>query len=159
MSKIKELLESDKTVYFFDVDGVLAPLEYGEYNHYLLNDEDWAEAIKSNNMYSNIRPFKTFQKFISNKDVKRVFVISKVNNYEEWNCKIDYCNKNYGILKNHVFGVDKNEDKVKKMMEIKQSFPELEDKYFVMVEDTVDVLNDIMNNSQFSTIHVSSFME
>ena len=33
MSKIKEILDSEKSIIVFDVDGVLAPIEYGEYNH------------------------------------------------------------------------------------------------------------------------------
>ena len=41
MSKIKEVLENKDSVIAFDVDGVLAPIEYGEYNHYYANDEEW----------------------------------------------------------------------------------------------------------------------
>ena len=41
-SKIQELLSSDKTVFAFDVDGVLAPMEFGEYNHYYADDDVWA---------------------------------------------------------------------------------------------------------------------
>ena len=33
-SKIKDLFADAKTIYIFDVDGVLARLELGEYNHY-----------------------------------------------------------------------------------------------------------------------------
>ena len=32
-SKIGDLFQDENTVYIFDVDGVLARLEYGEYNH------------------------------------------------------------------------------------------------------------------------------
>ena len=37
-SKIKDLFEDHKTIYVFDVDGVLARLELGEYTHYFYND-------------------------------------------------------------------------------------------------------------------------
>ena len=33
-SKIKDLFEDAKTIYIFDVEGVLDRLELGEYNHY-----------------------------------------------------------------------------------------------------------------------------
>ena len=44
MSKIKQLLRSDDSILVFDVDGVLAILEFGEYNHYEMNDRLWNEA-------------------------------------------------------------------------------------------------------------------
>ena len=37
--KIDELYNNPNTIYVFDVDGVLAPLEFGEYNHYELDDD------------------------------------------------------------------------------------------------------------------------
>ena len=42
---------------------------------------------------------------------------------------------------------------------IKKLNPNLEDKYFVMIDDTVEVLNHIMDNSNFSTVHISSFLQ
>ena len=45
------------------------------------------------------------------------------------------------------------------MKKIKEGYPELKDKYFVMIDDTVEVLNDIMNHSSFSTVHISSFFD
>ena len=41
MSRIKELLKDNNSVLVFDVDGVLAVLEFGERNHFGLNDEEW----------------------------------------------------------------------------------------------------------------------
>ena len=38
MSHIKELLNDKESVLVFDVDGVLALLEWGKYNHYNEND-------------------------------------------------------------------------------------------------------------------------
>ena len=42
MSKIRELLKDPRSVLVFDVDGVLAVMEWGEYNHYGEDDETWA---------------------------------------------------------------------------------------------------------------------
>ena len=53
-SKVKELLESEKAVYCFDVDGVLALLEFGENNHYCnVSDEVWASNLLINNYYND----------------------------------------------------------------------------------------------------------
>ena len=46
-----------------------------------------------------------------------------------------------------------------RMNKIKELNPNLEDKYFVMIDDTVEVLNHIMDNSNFSTVHISSFLQ
>ena len=55
--------------------------------------------------------------------------------------------------------VYKNEEKLEKIKEIRKEYKNIEEKYFIMIDDTVDVLNHIMENSSFSTIHISSFFE
>lgn len=157
--KISELFDNPNTVYVFDVDGVLAPLEFGEYNHYELNDDDWAKALLESDLYANKRSSKTFQKFLATKNKNNVYVATKVMNEREKEQKINFLNKNYGILKDHVFEVYKNEEKLEVIKNLKKLYPDLEDKYFVMIDDTVDVLNHIMFNSAFSTVHVSTFIE
>ena len=42
---------------------------------------------------------------------------------------------------------------------IKEEYPLLDAKYFVMIDDSIEVLNHIMENSEFSTVHVSSFLK
>ena len=148
-SKIKELWNSDQTIYFFDVDGVLAPLELGEYNHYYYDDESWNKALLTHDYYAEMRPNRQIQDFLKNKDKRKVYVITKGMNEVEFEQKARFCNKNYGILKENVFLVSSNEEKLNIMKKIKENFPELEDKYFVMIDDTVEVLNDIMNHSSF----------
>ena len=65
----------------------------------------------------------------------------------------------YGILKDHVYLVYHNDEKLDVINKIKKLNPNLEDKYFVMIDDTVEVLNHIMDNSNFSTVHISSFLQ
>ena len=158
-SKIKELFEDEKTIYIFDVDGVLAPIEYGVYNHYELDDEAWAKALATNDFYTDRIPFKTFQDFLSKRNILNVYVATKVMNEIEKEQKIHYLEKNYGILRDHVFEVYKNEDKLEVLKKIKEKYSDLDDKYFVMIDDTIEVLNYIMENSDFSTVHVSSFLK
>ena len=158
-SKIKELFENEKTIYFFDLDGVLAPLEYGEYNHYYYNDEEWAKELVKTDFYANIPPFKTMQNFIEKKKKENIYVITKVMNDIELDQKKKFLIKNYHILENHIFLVYENHEKLEKMKDLKKEYPNLEDKYFVMIDDTVDVLNHIMEHSSFSTVHISSFLQ
>ncbi len=158
-SKIKELFENSNTVYIFDVDGVLAPIEYGEYNHYELDDEAWAKALLTNNFYEDKKPFETFKLFLKDKDINRIYVATKVMNDTEKKQKIEFLEKNYGIKKENIFEVYKNEEKLEVIKKIKEEYPLLDAKYFVMIEDSVEVLNYIMENSEFSTVHVSSFLK
>ena len=73
--------------------------------------------------------------------------------------KIEFLEKNYGIKKENIFDVYKNEEKLEVIKKIKEEYPLLDAKYFVMIDDSIEVLNHIMENSEFSTVHVSSFLK
>lgn len=158
-SKIKELFTSDKSVYFFDVDGVLAIMEFGVYNHFGLNDEEWARELYNKDFYLDVRVNITIQKFLKDKDMSRVYVISKAFNDKELEYKKNFAVKNFGIKSENVFMVQENNEKLDVMLKIKDEYSRLEDKYFIMIDDSVSVLNNIKDNSNFSTVHVSSFFE
>ena len=157
MSKIKELLNDKKSVLVFDVDGVLALMEFGEYNHYTSSDDDeWISAIdKGINFYTEDKVSKTMQSFLKDKDMNRVYVITTSGSNKEGEHKKDFVNKYYNILKENVYYVDKNTKKTNVIKQIKSKYPKLEDKYIVMIDDTVNILNDIMRNTEFSTAHIS----
>lgn len=160
ISKIKILLMEEKTICIFDVDGVLTPLEFGEYNHYTLNDEMWVEALQNDyDYYAENRPIKVMQDFIAKKDKQRIYVATRVMNEKELEYKKNFLLKQYGILSDHVFAVYNNENKLDVIKEIHKKYPELEEKYFVMIDDTVEILNHIMDHSGYSTMHISSFFE
>lgn len=156
-SKIKELFKDEKCVYCFDVDGVLVPMEFGEYNHYVFDDEKWEEELHNNDFYQNVRPNKIIQKFLENKDMSRVYVITRAIDEVELNQKRNFAFKYYGIVPNNVYIVYSDDEKLNVMKEIHKFYNGLEDKYMVMIDDTVNVLNNIMDNSSYSTVHVSSF--
>ena len=157
-SKVKELLESEKAVYCFDVDGVLALLEFGENNHYCnVSDEVWASNLLINNYYNDKKVNKVIQRFLKSKDMRRVYVITKVFNEVEFKQKKDFVFKNFNISPDNVFMVNDGSSKLKVMRDIHKSYCDLEDKYMNMIDDTVNILNNIMNNSSYSTVHVSSF--
>ena len=53
MNKIKELINDKNNVLVFDVDGVLAKLEWGKHNHYELDDEAWTKiCAEGTNCYT-----------------------------------------------------------------------------------------------------------
>ncbi len=160
MSKIKELLNDKESVLVFDVDGVLALLEFGEYHHYILSDEEWDKAnIDGINYYTDEKVSKKMQAFLKEKNKDRVYVVTKANSLEEFENKKIFLNKNYEILMDNMFYVKKDTDKKDKMKLIKEKYKDLPDYKMVMVDDSITVLSDVMYNTSFSTAHISSFLD
>ena len=160
MSKIKKLLNSDDTVLVFDIDGVLALLEFGEYNHYYLDDDAWDKATNDGiNYYDELKVSKRMQEFLKNKNMNNIYVITTSANINESEIKKEYVNKYYNIKKENVYYVLNNKNKIDKLKIIKDKYPALEDYKIVMIDDTVGVLNSIMDNTNFSTAHISSFLD
>ena len=160
ISKIKEVLDSDKSVIAFDVDGVLAPIEYGEYTHYYADDLLWAEEIENGtDFYKDVRVVKELKKYIDSKDINRIYVITKVMNEKEFIQKLEFLKNSYGILEDHCYMVYKDFDKLNKLEEIRKLYPDLEDKDIAIVDDTVDILSYVMQNSKYSTVHISTFLK
>lgn len=159
MSKIKELLNNEMSVLAFDVDGVLAVMEFGEHNHFV-DDNTWEQLVKDNiNTYTEDKVSKKIKSFLDNKDKSRIYVITKVNGENELIQKKEYVSKYYNLLKDNVFGVEKDSDKVEEIIKIKDKYLELEDEKIIMIDDTVEILNDIMEKTNFSTAHISSFLD
>lgn len=159
-SRIQELFLDPQSVFVFDVDGVLAPLEYGVFNHYELDDDAWGESLKNGkNPYMSVSPFEVMQKFIQTLNIDRVYVITKVMNELELEYKKEFLKFNYGILESHVFSVYDDDHKVQVLNFIYQKYPSLPFKNLIMIEDSVEVLNHIMVKTKFSTVHISSFLK
>ena len=160
MSKIREILNDDESVLVFDIDGVLAVMEWGEYNHYGEDDETWTKMYEEKaNYYTEEFICKRMQDFLKNKDKEKVYVITKAFSENEAEDKKDFVEKYYGIKRNHVYYVRNNFDKSNVLVEIKKKYPELSNHKLVMIDDTVEVLTNIMDNTPFSTAHVSSFLD
>ena len=159
MSKIKELINDNNNVLVFDVDGVLALLEWGDYNHYALNDDEWNKAcLEGINSYNEEKVNKKLQKFLKSKDMSKIYVITTVGSNNEGEFKKEFVNKYYNILKENVYYVSDNTQKTDVLLEIKNKYPKLKDYQIVMIEDTVSILNDIMEKTNFATVHISSFV-
>ena len=160
MSKIKDLLNDEESVLVFDIDGVLAVLEFGEYNHFNDSDEEWFEnCSKGKNPYKEDKVVYKIKNFLKNKDMSRIYVITAIGHINEWEFKKEFAYKYYNIPKENVFYVKKDSEKKEKILEIKKKYPELEDYKIVMIDDTTKILTDIMENTKFSTAHISSFLD
>ena len=159
MSKIRELLNDPNSVLVFDVDGVLAVMEWGEYNHYGETDEAWANMQGEGIVfYTEEYAIPKMQEFLKDRDKSRIYVISKVFTDHELEDKKQFLEKCYGIKRENVFSVKSNPDKVSALNAIKEQHPELDDHHLIMIDDTTDVLTMVMDNTPFSTAHVSSFL-
>ena len=78
-------------VVVFDVDGVLAPYEWGLRKH-CMSDKEWTSILESGvDMYSHVKPIKCMQDFIKNKRIEHKFdkvlfldeLLEKLNTFPE----------------------------------------------------------------------------
>ena len=160
MSKIREILNDNESVLVFDIDGVLAVMEWGEYNHYGEDDETWTKMYETRaNYYTEDFVCKRMQEFLKKKDTNRIYVITKAFSENEAEDKKDFVYNFYGIPRDHVYYVRNNFDKSNVLVQIKKNYPDLSDHKLVMVDDTVEVLTNVMDNTPFSTAHISSFLD
>ena len=74
MSKIMDFLLQPDTIIFFDVDGVLAPYEFGKLRH-CIGDYEWKQRLEAGeDLYSMISPIKLLQAFIKRKGTDNIYV-------------------------------------------------------------------------------------
>ena len=161
MSKIKDLLKDDNSVLVFDIDGVLAVMEFGEYNHfYGKSDDEWLQASDHGmNLYTEDKVSNKIKTFIEFKDKTRVYVVTKIRTDSEGKYKKAFAHKYYHIPLENIYIIDRNLEKTEALIEIKKKYPELDDKYLIMIDDTVKNLNEIMENTNFSTAHISTLLD
>lgn len=147
------LLEKE-TIVVFDVDGVLAPYEWGNRKH-CVSDYEWNEMLeKGIDVYSNVQPIKVLQKFIKIKGTENVYVCS-VSSIKEYDSKVAFCMKKYSIPEDHIMLVKYKTDKVSFLDALSKKMNLSHDK-IALIEDTVETL-DQAAKSDYCTVHISSF--
>ena len=160
MSKIKQLLKDNNSVLVFDVDGVLALMEFGERNHYYACDEEWDNEVDNGlNLYTEDKVSKKMQNFLKNKNMNKIYVITTIGVNKEGEYKKEYLKKYYNILDKNIYFVNKNRDKTSELIKIRNLNNDVADEHIIMIEDTTDILTDIQDNTNFSTAHISSFLD
>ena len=91
MSKIQELIKSDDTIMVFDVDGVLARIEYGEYNHFCVSDEVWSKIIDEGALfYTDSQAIPSMVDYIKTKNIDNIYTCSKSYSKKEDEMKIRF---------------------------------------------------------------------
>lgn len=160
MTRIKELLNDKESVMAFDIDGVLAIMEWGEHTHFGLIDDDWKKACKERVIeFGEDKVSKTMLNFIKGKDLSRMHVITKVYGEREGEFKKVFAKKYYGIPEENFYIVNENVDKAKILSKIKTKYPDVDDEKIIMIDDSTEVLNEIMKKTNYSTVHISSFLD
>ncbi len=160
MTRIKELLNDKESVMAFDIDGVLAIMEWGEHTHFGLIDDDWKKACKEHVIeFGEDKVSKTMLNFIKDKDLNKMYVITKVYGDREGEFKKKFAQKYYGIPEENFYVVNENVNKAKILSKIKTKYPNLEDEKIIMIDDSTEVLNEIMKKTNYSTVHISSFLD
>lgn len=160
MSKIQELIKDNNTILVFDVDGTLAKMEYGEYNHFALDDDNWNKLIQTGEaFYPDDQAIPCMQEYIKTKDINNIYACSKSYSDKEDSMKVRFLMSAFNIPKEHIYFVRDNDEKLEVLRKIKKIRCNIEDNHIAMVDDSTEVLNHIKENSNFATIHISSFMQ
>lgn len=155
MSRILDYLMEPETVIVFDIDGVLAPYEFGELCHSACPDEDWKSYVLTKHPYAHIRPVPQLQRFIEKKGTGKVFACSVAEDYEEEG-KREFVVDGYGIAPKQVLFVRSKKEKVPALKELALSLG-LPEKRIALVDDAVKTLDVVMEETGCTTVHVSSF--
>ena len=162
-SKIEELIYDKDSIVIFDIDGVLAKYEFGERNHNCCSDEEWDNNIVyySATIYDSAKPVREFQELINEKRYGSVYTCSVAKGYEQY-AKVSFVRRFYNIPEENILFVESKEQKLEALKAIraknKLKGHDIPDEKYIMVDDTVKVLTNIQDNSDFSTCHVSSFL-
>ena len=112
MSKsIIDYIRQEGTIVVFDVDGVLAPYEWGV-NQHCMSDELWDRILDNHeDIYARVQPVQTLLEFIHSKRPQDCYVCSR-SAHAESAFKAKFCTDNYGIPGDHICLVDHKSDKL-----------------------------------------------
>lgn len=156
--KLVDYLKQDGIITVFDVDGVLAPYEYGDLKH-CVSDEEWLNGFSDpdNNLYSKMRGLPFLHDFIKNKNIDDVYVCSQADEYESV-AKIKFVTDNYNVKRENIHLVKDKSMKVNilNMIRDAKNIPENE---IAIIEDTVKTLDAIAKEHNYVTVHVSSLFD
>jgi len=159
MSKIQAIIQDESSILVFDVDGCLARMEYGEYNHFALDDDNWNALIQTGEaFYPDDQAIPMMQDYIKTRNINNIYACSKSYSPKEDEMKIRFLKSAYNIIDDHIYFVRENNEKLDVLVKIKELNKEIDDHHIAMIDDSTEVLNNIKENSSFTTIHISSFM-
>lgn len=147
---IEEILKNKNTIYVFDVDGTLTDFNYATRSF-------WNPTMDPVS-YDNVRPLKTMQKLISSLDKDKVFICSRATLKGEPEAKLTFLLENFDLRPDHIYFVKENIDKIDVLKNI-QDIKKVEDELILLIEDSTDVLYNVLVNTNYSNMHVSYFIK
>lgn len=147
---IEEILKNKNTIYVFDVDGTLTDFNYATRSF-------WNPTMDPVS-YDNVRPLKTMQKLISSLDKNKVFICSRATLKGEPEAKAKFLLENFDLRLDHIYFVRENIEKIDVLKNI-QDITQVEDELILLIEDSTDVLHNVLVNTNYSNMHVSYFIE
>lgn len=147
---IEEILNNKETVYVFDVDGTLTDFNY--------SSRAFWNPTTDPVSYDGVRPLKTMQKLISSLDKDKVFICSRAAVKGEPEAKRKFLLENFNLKPDHIYFVKENNEKLDILRKI-QNLTKVEDELILLIEDSTDVLYNVLINTNYSNMHVSYFME
>lgn len=157
MSKIlrKRLLDTNAKI-FFDIDGVLAPYEFGVLSH-CIDDDEWDEKVKNKeSLYGELKAVPILKEFIDYMKEGHAYALSVSGG--EWEDKKKFVMDNYNIPEENILKVSSKDEK----LDVLRRFVAKKERNYpiAMVEDTVKTLDKIYKEvPEIYTIHVSSFFD
>lgn len=166
--ELSRLLEDKESIRFYDIDGTLAFYEYGPRNHNACREDYWFHFIKEKPYFYKdcVQPIPVMQSFLElYGDPQRDFVVSCTCDEFEQDVKAKFVHAHYPeIPHENVYRADSREDKLGIIKDIlrllgKEEFAEKHPEKIIMMDDSTDVLTHIQEHSDFTTIHVSSFID
>lgn len=156
MDRLDYLMRADVVV-VFDIDGVLAPYEFGDIRH-SVNEGNWEQIIKEERPYDHLKPQPIVSRFIQLKQEAggKVYVCSVSQDFEIEQ-KREFVKREYGEqLGSRVKFVSSKPEKIEFLRKLAMGL-QLPEENIALVDDTVKTLDGIFEQSNFTTIHSSSF--
>lgn len=147
---IEEILKNKNTIYVFDVDGTLTDFNYAARSF-------WNPTMDPVS-YDNVRPLRTMQKLISSLDKDKVFICSRATLKGEPEAKKKFLSDNFNLRPDHIYFVKENNGKLDVLTKI-QNLTKVEDELILLIEDSTDILYNVLVNTNYSNMHVSYFIE
>lgn len=147
---IEEILNNKETVYVFDVDGTLTDFNYSMRAFW----NPTTEPVS----YDGVRPLKTMQKLISSLDKDKVFICSRAALKGEPEAKRKFLLEDFNLKPDHIYFVKENNEKLDILRKI-QNLTKVEDELILLVEDSTDVLYNVLINTNYSNMHISYFIK
>jgi FMN phosphatase YigB (HAD superfamily) len=154
LTPLLSYLLEPQTAVVFDIDGVLAPYEFGELSHSACADDEWEAFVREHDPYGHLRPIRLLQDFIAQKGTERVYACSVAADFEEAG-KRDFVLREYGLPTDHVRIVSAKADKLAYLEEVRSQLG-VPAQRVALVEDTVGTLYLVSEQTGFTTVHVSS---